>query len=395
MALGEKSFFWDKPAGELTAEELEYYQYSGQDLASVYESMYTTGISPAMAVTSAEDNPNDYIGSSLAVTAGDGLGVTMSPGVAMIKGRPYIASLPVQFTVSAGQTTDIVLRMDLQTDKPEIYAAAKQRASGTTLVNNITHDSLVYEIALATIAVPSGSVQITPAMITDQRLNTTEHPTDSKPIAGLMKTIPYDTLGIWEDYQALDQYIKTTWAAFLSDSQTEFETWFAQLQATLDENVAANLENQIIALQGGKADTADLTAHTGDTDIHVTAAQKAAWDGKVNKSGDEMTGDLRINKSQFPRVLLKESTNNTQSQIMLGTRNLAMGIYNVQEGNTYRQLTLFNSDAKTLEQAFALADVVSGTTNLYPVYGTHNVTVSTAAPTTTLGNGVMHMVYDA
>ena len=144
-----------------------------------------------------------------------------------------------------------------------------------------------------------------------------------------------------------------------------------------------------------KADASDLTAHTGDTDIHVTAAQKTVWDGKVNKSGDEMTGDLRISKSQFPRVLLKESTNNTQSQIMLGTKNLAMGIYNVQEGNTYRQLTLFNSDAKTLEQSFVLADVVSGTNNLYPVYGTHNVTVSTAAPTTTLGNGVIHMVYDA
>lgn len=122
MALGEKSFFWDKPAGELTPEEAAYYEYAAQDLASVYECMYTTGICPAMAVSGPEDNPEDYIGSSLRCSAGEGLSVVVSPGAANIKGRLYLATLPVTVTVAAGVVTDVVLRMDLQSEKPTITA---------------------------------------------------------------------------------------------------------------------------------------------------------------------------------------------------------------------------------------------------------------------------------
>ena len=119
MALGEKSFFWDKPSGDLTEDELAYYQYAAQDLASFFECLYTTGIAPQMAVSSPEDNPEDYIGSSLAVTAGTALQVVVSPGVGMIQGRGYIASLPIQLSVAAGDTTDIVMRMDLQNANPK------------------------------------------------------------------------------------------------------------------------------------------------------------------------------------------------------------------------------------------------------------------------------------
>lgn len=282
MALGEKSFFWDKPAGTLTEDELAYYQYAAQDLASFFECLYTTGIAPQMAITSPDDNPEDYIGSSLAVTAGSGLQVVVSPGVAMIKGRGYIASLPVTLQVAAGKTTDIVLRMDLGSEKPEIYVAAKQRAANASLESNISHESLNYEVALATIVIPSDSTAITQPMITDQRLNTTVHPTDGKPIAGLMKSIPNaDTKGIWEDYQSLQSFISNSWDNFigsstkewntyLSSKRVEFENWFNTLEIVLSGDVAANLTNKI-------------TNHTQNTGIHVTAADKTNWNNKANK----------------------------------------------------------------------------------------------------------------
>ena len=209
MALGEKSFFWDKPAGELTPEEAAYYEYAAQDLASVYECMYTTGICPAMAVSSPEDNPEEYIGSSLRCSAGEGLSVVVSPGAANIKGRLYLATLPVTVTVAAGVVTDVVLRMDLQSEKPTVTLQAKQRASGVSLAQNLSHESLVYEIAVATVDVPVGSIQTDLSMITDQRLNTTAHPTDGKPVSGLMRSIPYvETLGIWEEWTALKEQIE-------------------------------------------------------------------------------------------------------------------------------------------------------------------------------------------
>ena len=209
MALGEKSFFWDKPAGELTPEEAAYYEYAAQDLASVYECMYTTGICPAMAVSGPEDNPEDYIGSSLRCSAGEGLSVVVSPGAANIKGRLYLATLPVTVTVAAGVVTDVVLRMDLQSEKPTVTLQAKQRASGVSLAQNLSHESLVYEIAVATVDVPVGSIQTDLSMITDQRLNTTAHPADGKPVSGLMRSIPYvETLGIWEEWTALKEQIE-------------------------------------------------------------------------------------------------------------------------------------------------------------------------------------------
>ncbi|WP_195984082.1 hypothetical protein [Clostridium sp. D33t1_170424_F3] len=243
MALGEKSFFWDKPEGALTEDELAYYQYAAQDLASFFECLYTTGIAPQMAITSPDDNPADYIGSSLAVTAGVNLQVIVSPGAAMIKGRGYISSFPMSHTVSAGATTDIVLRLDLRGAKPQIYVATKQREGNVSIENSLLHDALNYELALATVVVPQSSTAVTAPMITDQRLNTSAHPIDGKPLSGLMKSIPnVDTKGIWEQNQVLQDYFKTT-----------FNDWFETAKSVLSEDAAGQLLNMITALQDGKA----------------------------------------------------------------------------------------------------------------------------------------------
>ena len=277
MALGEKSFFWDKPSGDLTEDELAYYQYAAQDLASFFECLYTTGIAPQMAVSSPEDNPEDYIGSSLAVTAGTALQVVVSPGVGMIKGRGYIASLPIQLSVAAGETTDIVLRMDLQNEKPEIYVAAKQREGNASLENNLSHEPLNYELALATVVVPEKSTAVTASMITDQRLNTNAHPTDGEPLAGLMKSIPgVDTKGIWEDYTNLQASINNQWNSFLSDSSEEFNTWFETAQSVISEDAAGELLNLITELQSSKTDKIDhrLKTYTDLSQIGLTVGSE-------------------------------------------------------------------------------------------------------------------------
>lgn len=253
MALGEKSFFWDKPSGDLTEDELAYYQYAAQDLASFFECLYTTGIAPEMAVSSTDDNPEDYIGSSLAVTTGSGLQIIVSPGVAMIKGRGYISSLPIQLTVTAGETTDIVLRMDLQSEKPEIYVAAKQREGSASLENSLSHESLNYELALATVVVPEKATAVTASMITDQRLNTNKHPTDGEPLAGLMKSIPgVDTKGIWEDYTNLRSSMNSQWDSFIKNSSEDFDEWFETAQSVIGEDAAGELLNLIYEIKSSK-----------------------------------------------------------------------------------------------------------------------------------------------
>lgn len=304
MALGEKSFFWDKPAGTLTEDELAYYQYAAQDLASFFECLYTTGIAPQMAVSNPDDNPEDYIGSSLAVTAGTGLQVVVSPGVAMIKGRGYIASLPVQFAVVAGKTTDIVLRMDLGSEKPEIYIAAKQRAANASLENNISHASLNYELALATIVIPNDSTAITQAMITDQRLNTTQHPVDGKPISGLMKSIPNaDTKGIWEDYERLQEDYKTIFdrtnnnfivasSEKMQQFKSEFYSWFETAKSVISEDAAGQLLNLI----NGKTDKSTTVSAT--LNVSSWSGTDAPYTYSLKVSGVTATSNQDLLPSQ-------------------------------------------------------------------------------------------------
>lgn len=297
MALGEVSLFWDKPDEVLTPEELEYYQYSGQDLASFFECMYTTGITPQMAVSSKEDNPLDYIGSSLATFSGNGVQAVVSPGTAMIKGRPYLASLPIAIDLAAGAITDILLQSNTQQAKPEIKIVARIRPTGATLAQNVKRESLIYEVAIATVDVPAASIQVTPLMITDQRLNTTLHLADNKPLSGLCQSIPkVNTLGIWDDYREFEVYIKAVWSAFidnnifeweafLSSRQSDFDRWFEKLNVILSGDVAANLAAEILKRP-------QIIVIPKDTDIPIPDRRSNSWYYKVT---DAQSGRNDIN----------------------------------------------------------------------------------------------------
>lgn len=258
MALGEKSFFWDKPSGELSAEELEYYQYSGQDFASVYASMYTTGVTPTSAMKKPDDPLESALGSSLSVISGEGMQVIVSQGAAMINGQPYLASLPITLNVTTG-ITDIVLRRDAQSERPEIAVKVKSRENGKSLTDNLEHGTFVYELVLATLEIPTGTIQVTPLMITDQRLNTTEHPADKRPLCGLCRSIPaVDTRGIWEDYTRLEEYVKRTWAAFISTSQNEIDALRFTFRAEFQNLINTSTREFDAWFTGEKSKTAQL-----------------------------------------------------------------------------------------------------------------------------------------
>jgi len=72
------------------------------------------------------------------------------------------------------------------------------------------------------------------------------------------------------------------------------KTFVSQAQSIGAAQTAANT-----AQTAANTTNSNLTTHTQDTAIHTTAAQKAAWDGKVNRSGDTMTGPLRFLNSSI------------------------------------------------------------------------------------------------
>ena len=78
----------------------------------------------------------------------------------------------------------------------------------------------------------------------------------------------------------------------------------------------------------GKADTTALTAHTGNTDIHVTASQKTAWSGKYSKpSAGIPKTDLASEVQASLNAVADKSNKPTFSQYTILTSGWSGGVY--------------------------------------------------------------------
>ena len=76
---------------------------------------------------------------------------------------------------------------------------------------------------------------------------------------------------------------------------TDIPTKVSELTDSADYAKTADVNDSISALQSGKADASDLTAHTDDTDIHVTAENKATWNTVSDKVDKEDGKGLSAN----------------------------------------------------------------------------------------------------
>lgn len=83
--------------------------------------------------------------------------------------------------------------------------------------------------------------------------------------------------------------IKAAYTKAISDAITALKGVAPETLDTIQE-IADALQNNpdviknILTSLGTKAETSALTAHTKDTGIHVTTAQKTEWSGKVSTS---------------------------------------------------------------------------------------------------------------
>lgn len=96
---------------------------------------------------------------SFAVTAAGGLAVSVSAGIAWIRGYMAWQKSAMTITLAAGTSYSVVLR--LNTAAGEFSLVAKNGA--------VTNNSSIKELVLAEITVPSSASAVTAAMITDTR----------------------------------------------------------------------------------------------------------------------------------------------------------------------------------------------------------------------------------
>lgn len=205
---------WSFPFADVDGDRM----YSDTDFAEFYSHLFTNGIFMT-------------IGSGLKIreSASLGMRVRVGSGALVINGRHYLNTeeSEMQIPVASAlqdRVDSIVVKLDLSNRTMQI--AYKQ--SDTTVVRTDT----IYEMQIAKIAVARNTTQVINANITDTR-------GDSK-VCGYSS--PYQKVDVGN---LLDQF-----ESELSQNKNVFEAWFQNLKDQLDDNQAANLQNQIDAING-------------------------------------------------------------------------------------------------------------------------------------------------
>ena len=201
----------------------------------------------------------------LQVVADTGMDVTVKAGYGFIKGYAFRNSADTTKTIgtadgSLGRIDRVVLRWDL-TNRIMVLDVLQGTPSASPAAPALTRTADKWELALADISVAAGITTITQSMITDRRSNTSL----CGIVEGTVSQIDWATLTVQldaflEEYTAAvaSDYAQYTediegyeaaWKAALTewedDEQAAFEEWFQHVRDMLDEDVAANLQNQI------------------------------------------------------------------------------------------------------------------------------------------------------
>lgn len=312
---------------------LNLIEYTAENVES-YLSMRSSG------VLSVEDNLNCTV-------TGD-REITISPGLAWIKNTPYGGKsiyadddTVLELDVADGALTriDRVVVRFTKASNASAIVVKKGTPSSSPTPPTLEQTEAVYELGLYAITIPAASLSITSSNITDTRLDET--------VCGLMRDgiekIP--TQALYDQYEAFLAESTQTVSAWMQDSEAEFEAWmdnqsvvwddwFSTIQDALGDDVAGQLLLMIL-------DTDDqLSAHTDDQAIHVTPAEKAAWNKAASgasptalyaSAGDlpSATADIQATKG---KALVGSVTTDTAAgtqviSLALGSQALAYGTY--------------------------------------------------------------------
>ncbi|WP_085833836.1 hypothetical protein [Clostridium merdae] len=200
---------------------------------------------------------SSFIGSGvyngeLALSPGGGMSVTLPVGKAWINGYYYCNDAPITLPIANAdgvlhRKDTIVLRWNVN-ERSITTRVLQGSFASNPIAPEIARDLELYDLKLAEISIPAGTTAITPALITDTRLD--------KAVCGIVTGVVNQV-----DTTTFYNQIAADLAQFKSTQQTDFEAWFDNVKDILDESTAGNLLNLI-------------NSHTADTTAHMTQAQK-------------------------------------------------------------------------------------------------------------------------
>ena len=202
---------------------------------------------------------------NMQVLADTGMQIKISAVVCYINGYMGWVENQEKKTIEQSDTQPridrVVMRLDFDNRNIECYVK-EGTAAGNPVAPELQRDYDIYEIGLADVLVGRNVVEIKQANITDLRLNTD--------LCGIVanQLQHVDTTTLFNQYQdwlanATEQGEEDLQTS-LEQFETQFNTWFATLQDTLDGDTAGNLYN-LITTKADKKKTYNIEIDTNWT----------------------------------------------------------------------------------------------------------------------------------
>ncbi|WP_297420462.1 hypothetical protein [Clostridium sp.] len=343
--MAEKSGFFNSVNGDR--------KYKADFFAEYFASFIGNGVFP---------NPSN----ALQVIADTNMNIVVKAGKAWINGYYYNNDTDLSLTLD---TADGVLnRIDkivLQFNTLSRMISVKIKKgtfASTAVAPELQRDSNAYELALADVYIPKGSINVLQSNITDIRLDSGRcgivHGTvDQVSTTTLFnqyqswlndKKTTYDTdFTNWTTQKKADyenwydttiQREQSEIDAMEAQFQNDFDTWFASVKSVLDDNTIGNLNNKIDAIpkvfKGTDAPTASVAIDiwfkdlgNGNVQINERNVDNTAWVEVFTKTkaGNVMTNAGFDMEAQLADLQKVQTAGGTATAITLTNVSLTDG----------------------------------------------------------------------
>lgn len=224
--------------------------------------------------------PDPSTGMQVKASASPDMNVSVQPGNGWVNGyyitvpenSPELLIVPTA-NPSLSRIDSVIMGLNYVDREIQLYIKPGAVSASPSAVS-LQRDNDLYELELAQIAVGAGVASISQANITDMRSNTSR--------CGIVKG-------------TIDQIDTTDLFAQYDDA---FQTWFAELQAQMSGDVAANLQNQVNSLKDGKvnisdkATTAQAQVGTDDTKWMTPALVKTLLNAFKANTSEAKAGSI-------------------------------------------------------------------------------------------------------
>ena len=203
--------------------------YNAQQMSDIFKGLITDGV-------------YESVDDKLVVQPNTGMAVQIGSGRGWFGGHWIENTAEYPLTIEAADVTlnryaAIIIRVDETTSVRSVEPVVKYSAVATAPVKpTMERSETVKEYCLAYVYIKAGAREITAADIEDARGDTSV----CGWVTGLIDQV--DTKTFWEQWSAL-------FNDFMADNEVEFTAWFDTVKGYLDEDVAAKLTADVLALQ--------------------------------------------------------------------------------------------------------------------------------------------------